>query len=105
MPSGGTFGGGGSVQWRVQSDNNKKHDNKEQGKGYLQTGADHNAGSVFTITIALPNEKTERDKLLKILSDALAGSSASVSFPLPIDEANSRQIQVEWTSKSTATAN
>jgi hypothetical protein len=99
----GTFGGNGSVHWKVEAKHVKSFSHQAHGNGhYRQEG---HSGSVeggrFAITLARPAGAGEPEVLVKGLRAAAAaieGGAREVTFELAIEKGRHRQITVKWES-------
>ena len=99
----GTFGGNGSVNWRVEAKRVKSVKYQDHGNGHhIQEG---HTGSVdggrFTIALQRPEDDRERDQLVASLRDAaneLANGAEEGTFELVIERQRHRQICVRWLS-------
>lgn len=96
----GMFGGNGSVNWRVDVVNPIKIVSRKRPgrRGWRQTG--HDAAprdGRFTVTIQVP--ETGRDTFFAQFSDMAARSKRrTVTFTLPIEPGNRKQIRIVWPS-------
>ena len=99
----GTFGGNGSVHWRVDARLVKSINYEDHGNGHhTQEGHTGSAdGGRFTITLQRPEDDGERDRLargLRDAADALAGGADEGTFELIIERQRHRQVSVKWLS-------
>ena len=100
----GTFGGNGSVFWRVRAKNVRPDTFRcEFNKGVsLQEG--HNptrSDAEFIIAITSPQDRIERTALaerLRKAANALDASKRYVTFTLPVERGRHRQISIRWQS-------
>jgi len=100
----GTFGGNGSVCWRVDVLNAKGNpkSQKKNANGWEQEGHDGTpAVADFTITLRRPTDQTEVDALVRDLRAAatkLEDKEPEGAFNLRIESNQHKQIQIKWPS-------
>lgn len=100
----GTFGGNGSVCWRVDVLNAKGNpkSQKKNAKGWEQEGHDGTPASAkFSITLRRPKDKSEVDALVRDLREAAAqleNGELEGAFNLLIEPHQHKQIQIRWPS-------
>ena len=98
----GTFGGNGSVYWKVDVNNTKSVKTTDKGnKSWKQEGHNGTATDArFTITLQAPQDSTERAMLASALQQAGADINADrdAQFEMPVEKGKHEQISVRWPS-------
>lgn len=103
----GNFGGGGSVKWALDVDDDERGNvpgkqtnfNQSAAKGCTVTGVDKKCGTHFQVSIKVPGIKSTGDfltYLLDVSKGHLMVGGETAKFQLPRDEGDDRQINVSW---------
>lgn len=90
----GEYGGGGSIAWKVDVDDETKADKKRA----FAYGRDAKAAEKFKVSLdyANANDATTDLNRLKTTAGAMVVQGTKIVFEVDVQPQNERQIRIEW---------
>lgn len=90
----GEYGGGGSIAWKVDVDDETKNGKKRA----FAYGRDAKAAQRFTVSLDYPNASDAQADLnrLKTTPGAMRVQGGKIVFEVDVQQLNERQVRIEW---------
>ena len=88
----GEYGGGGSVKWKIDVDDETKRGEKR----VSAVGRDAKKTTNFRVSLEYPTMAAAKRDLERLKKDGLTVKGNKIIFEVPVQPSNEDQIRVEW---------
>ena len=88
----GEYGGGGSVKWKIDVDDETKRGEKR----VSAFGRDAKKTTNFRVSLEYPTMAAAKRDLERLKKDGLTVRGNKIIFEVPVQPLNEDQIRVEW---------
>jgi hypothetical protein len=88
----GEYGGGGSIAWKVDVDDESKPGKKRA----FAYGRDAKVAQEFTVSLDYPNANDAANDLNRLKTGAMRVQGTKIVFEVNVQQQNEGQVGIEW---------